>query len=297
MKSIWGQFLNQPVKQTFYDANGIATRAIECGEGTPLIFLHGANGHAETFSRNIVPHSDSFHVYSIDMVGCGSSSAPEHIDYNLPDFIEHLNDFINTIGADQVHLSGQSIGAYVALGYAHEHPDRVDRLCMTTGFPAPLSQQGYEQFKDVLERTETAADNMTRESVRDRLEWLMYDPDVVTDELVEVRYALWSQPGRSDVIRTIQRSVVGGRIEAYENGDSNEWGRYQDPQFLDEIDQETLVIWTTGNRGQAWEDVKASVSNLSNHKTYMMESASHWPQWEKPDEYNQIHKEFLLQGL
>lgn len=297
MESIWGQFLNESIQQSFYNVKGIQTRAIESGNGHPLIFLHGANGHAETFSRNIIPHSDSFHVYSIDMVGHGSSDAPDHLEYSLPDFIDHLNRFINAIGAEQVHLSGQSIGAYVALGYAHKYPERVNRLCMTTGFPATLSQKGYEQFKDVLQRTETAADDMTRESVRDRLEWLMFDSEVVTEELVEIRYALWSQPGRSKTIRTIQRSVVGGRIEAYENGDSNEWARYQDENFLNSIQPETLVIWTTGNRGQAWEDVKASVSNLPQHKTYMMEEASHWPQWEKPEEYNRVHKEFLLNGL
>ena len=38
-------------------------------------FLHGVNGHAETYTRNIGPHAEHFHVFSIDMIGHGSPTS------------------------------------------------------------------------------------------------------------------------------------------------------------------------------------------------------------------------------
>lgn len=284
--SVWVNFAGHEVKQTFYQAGSIRTRAIESGSGIPLIFLHGTGGHAEAYARNIVAHAEHFHVYAIDMVGHGYTDKPEDISYTLDDYVGHLKDFVEAIRAEKVNLSGESLGGQVAVLFAHRYPELVERIVLNTGIIAPRSEQGMKELNDLLKRSRNAADTITREKVRKRLEWLMYDPNDVTEELVDIRYQIYSQPGVGSVMRKITEQVVGNESPNRDNS------------FLSEVKAETLVLWTTHNPGCTWEEAKEAAQKLPKHKFYLMkESAAHWPQWEKAKEFNEVHIDFLKNGL
>jgi 2-hydroxy-6-oxonona-2,4-dienedioate hydrolase len=286
MGSIWNYFIGHEVKQTFYQAGGIRTRAIEAGHGEPLIFLHGTGGHAEAYAKNIAVHAPYFHVYAIDMVGHGFTDKPDHLKYCLQDYVDHLHDFVNAIGTDKVHLSGESLGGQVAVTYAYQHPERIHRIVLNTGIVAPRSEKGMQELRDMLERSRNAASALTKETVRKRLQWLMYDQSDVTDELVDIRYRIYSQPGYSTTMLKITEGVV------------NNESPNRDNSFLQEVKAETLVLWTDHNPGCTWEEAKQAATKLPNHKFYLMKnSAAHWPQWEEPEEFNQVHIEFLRFGL
>ena len=113
MTSIWNYLQGVDFKQTFYNAGGVNTRAIEAGDGPPLILLHGTGGHAEAYLKNIEAHAKYFHVYAIDMVGHGYTDAPD-ISYDMQCYVDFMKDFLDVIGADKAHISGESLGATVA---------------------------------------------------------------------------------------------------------------------------------------------------------------------------------------
>ena len=72
-QSIWNVLQGVEFKQSFYDAGGVRTRAIEAGEGPTLVLLHGTGGHAEAYVKNIEAHAMHFHVYAIDNIDQGIS--------------------------------------------------------------------------------------------------------------------------------------------------------------------------------------------------------------------------------
>src|SRR5437588_13055498 len=102
--------------QRFYDANGVRTRVLEAGDpkAPPLVFLHGVNGHAEAYVRNIGPHADDFHVLAVDMIGHGLSDKPVDRDYAIGTYVTHLLDLFDTLDFDRVNLSGESLGGWVS---------------------------------------------------------------------------------------------------------------------------------------------------------------------------------------
>lgn len=288
LSSIWNHFIGpKEIKQTYYHAGDIRTRAIECGEGEPLIFLHGTGGHAESFARNILAHAEHFHVYSIDMVGHGFSDKPMDIDYDMLDFVAHLKDFVDEIGASRVNLSGESLGGQVAVYFAREYPQLVNRMVLNTGIPGPRTEQGKADLRDLVQRTKNAADTLSRETIRQRVDWLMYDEADVTDELVENRYYIYSRPGAMEAIRYMTVQVLEALID-FEEGDN---------EFLRDIEHETLVFWTDHNPGFTAEEAREAASKMPNHRVYVMEDAAHWPQWEHADEFNRVHLDFLRHGL
>ncbi|MBF6569323.1 MAG: alpha/beta hydrolase [Candidatus Binataceae bacterium] len=286
--SIWTDLMGHEVRQTFYDAGGVRTRAIEAGSGgRTLILLHGTGGHAEAYARNIVEHAKNFHVYALDMVGHGYSDMPE-VAYHYDDYVNWLGAFLDTVGAGRVCLSGESLGAQVAQLFAIRHPDRVEKVVLNTGMMWPTNAEGRKELTDLLERSRAASGALTREAIRKRLEWLMYRPDKsVTEELIDVRYQIYMQPGRAAVIRKIAEASISGAL-ALEAGK-----HYCDPEFLRRCRCPALVLWTRHNPGQSIPVAEAGMKHITNGRMVIMENSAHWPQWEESELFNRVHLEFL----
>ncbi|MBF6568887.1 MAG: alpha/beta hydrolase [Candidatus Binataceae bacterium] len=286
MESIWTALMGNEVRQTFYQAGSVKTRVLEAGTGVPLILLHGAGGHAEAYSRNIVEHAKHFHVYAIDMVGHGFSGRP-NIAYELDDFANFLRDFLDAIGAGTAILSGESLGAMVSIRFTHRFPERVRKLVLNTGILGPRDEKGREEIRDALERSRKAAGAPTRESVRKRLEWLMYEPEkMVTEELVDIRYKIYSQPEFGATLRKISDVVFGAGLQ---ERPSAAW----DPEQMRSIKCPVLVLWSRHNPGRSVEVARESAKIISNHRMVVLEHSAHWPQWEEVEQFNHAHLEFL----
>jgi 2-hydroxy-6-oxonona-2,4-dienedioate hydrolase len=292
MTSIWCSLLGLPFRQSFYDVAGIRTRCVEAGEGEPLVFLHGTGGHAEAYARNLAAHAERFHVYAIDMVGHGFSDKPD-IPYTVSAYVDHVVRFLDVIGAERACLSGESLGAVVAAWIAIEHPARVRRLAMNTGLPVARDPEGEAELKELLARTQAAAQQVTREAVRRRLEWLVYDPADVTDELVDVRYAIYSAPGAAEVMRTIAAWVVEGNLGLRGAEEARRWAS---PESLREIQCPTLVLWTDHNPSMSATTARAGARHIPNARFELLDHCAHWPQWERPADFNALHLEFLTQS-
>ena len=287
METIWTELMGSEFRVSFYDAKGVRTRCIEAGNGKAMIFLHGTGGHAEAYARNVAAHAEHFHVYALDMVGHGYTDAPA-LDYGFEDFAVFIGDFLDAIGAKKAYLSGESLGAMVASAFALKAPERVEKLVLNTGMLIPPNEKGRQELIDVLERSRAASGAPTREAVRKRLEWLMLDPQKsVTDELVEVRYRIYSQPGRAAVMRKISERILGDLV-------APEFAEYATPGKLKQLACPTLVLWTEHNPGQPLELAREGEQMLPNSQLHVMKNSAHWPQWEEPEEFNRVHIAFLL---
>lgn len=285
--SIWTDLANLRFRQTYYDAKGIRTRVVEAGDGEPLIFLHGTGGHAEAFTRNLAAHAKHFRVLSTDMIGHGYTDAPD-TEYTMELLVEHLGNLIDVLGCPTVSLSGESLGALVAAHYAIRHPDRVKKLVMNTGLLMPFREEDKPALRDMLDRTRRATAELTRDAVRARLAWLMYEPEKsVTEELVDVRYGIYSQPGRAPIIGRITQYIIGGLLD-------DRWvEKYSNPESMRAIKCPTLVVWTRHNPGQTVETAETGMKYIADGRLVVFENSAHWPQWEEADRYNGVQLQFL----
>ena len=154
------------------DAGGIRTRCIEAGTGDPLIMLHGAGGHAEAYSRNVVPLSKDFHVYAVDMVGHGFTDY--HPTLFGPDAMaDHLVRFMDAERIQGAFFAGESMGGAASVRLALSHSDRVKKLAFVTGAGlqmGPEADKLAEPGREALRRLSAAATgNPTPETIRERL--------------------------------------------------------------------------------------------------------------------------------
>lgn len=286
--SIWLDLMGSGAGERFYDVKGVRTRVIEAGDSDApaLVLLHGTGGHAETYCRNLAALGASHRVLALDMVGHGFTDRPD-IGYTVADFAQHVVDLLDTLGIERAHVSGESLGAMVAAWCGIAHADRVDRVVMNTGTLARPDAAGQAQLDDLEQRTHALRDaGITREAVRHRMNWLVADPSRMTDEMIECRLRIYSQPGMLDSAATIMSSVVG--MLRGDHGDE-----FMAPCVLSRLQRPTLVLWTEDNPGQTTELAREVSRDLPDGRFEVLTDCAHWPQFERPDVFNAMHLEFL----
>jgi len=283
MAFLWPEIANGAVRLDFIDAGGVRTRFVESGDrdsDEAVIFVHGTGGHLEAFTRNLLPHAEHFRTIALDMIGHGYSGKPDH-DYEISHYVQHLLDFCDAAGVARAHLHGESLGGWIVAQFAIDYPDRVASLTLNT---AGGLNTDPEVMKRVYAVTMKAVAEASPETVRARLEWLMNAPERVTDDLVELRYGIYTQPG---FVRSMEHILCLQDMDIRLRNVLTDEG-------LSAISAPTLVIWTDHDPTAPTETGQRFVDAIPNSEALIvMTDCAHWPQWEKADEFNALHLAFL----
>jgi pimeloyl-ACP methyl ester carboxylesterase len=97
------------------------------GRGRPLIFLHGWVGSWRYWIPVMQAASMAYRAYAIDLWGFGDTGRnPDH--YSIERQVELVNGFLDQLGIARVALVGHGLGAVVAVQFALQNPDIVDRV-------------------------------------------------------------------------------------------------------------------------------------------------------------------------
>lgn len=280
--SIWGELADVDHELRHVDVDGVRTRVLQAGSGPDLILLHGTGGHLEAYARDIGGLAADFRVTAYDMVGHGWSQTPDR-PYTIDVLCDHLLGTMDALGIDRAHLSGESLGGWVVAWAAAHHPDRVDRLVLNT--PGNIANKP-EVMARLRESTMAAVRDPSAETVRRRVEFLFHHKEMVTDELVNLRRAVYSRPG---FIQAITNTLV---LQDPEVRKHFAW----DPTWVGKISAPTLLLWTDHDPTGGLDEAAMLLDWIPDARLHVIEDAGHWPQWEKVDEYLQVHRDFLLRA-
>jgi 2-hydroxy-6-oxonona-2,4-dienedioate hydrolase len=277
--SIWSDLTGVDLRQRMVDASGVRTRVLEAGEGPALVMVHGTGGHLEAYARNVRELSRHFRLVLYDMVGHGLTEKPDR-PYTIDVLSGHLLDVLDALGIERAHLSGESIGGWVAAWTAAHAPERVGRLVLNT--PGNITNKP-EVMAAVRDSSLKAVREASLESVRSRVEWLFYDKTMVTDELVRMRLAIYTQPAFE---RAMENIVA---VQDWEFRAPFVWS----PEWCQKIAAPTLLLWTDHDPTGGLDEAALLQQWIPDTRLKIIEGAGHWPQWEKPEEFNLAHERFL----
>jgi 2-hydroxy-6-oxonona-2,4-dienedioate hydrolase len=279
--SIWNTFKGVPHTLHWAQAGAWHTRVLEAGDrrAEALVLMHGTGGHLEAYTHNIARLAERYRVIAYDFPGHGYTTHAE-ADLELDTYVEHLADLLDALGIQKAHLSGESLGGWVAIKFAAAHPERVAKTVLNTPGGTMASPEVMERIRSL---SQAAADDPSPEQVRARLEWLMADPATVTDELVDVRRTLYARPGYPTSARHIlclqdpeirRRNMVTG-------------------DDLAAVPGPTLVIWTSDDPSGPAKAGMDMAEKIPDARFEVIAGAGHWPQWEQAEQFTDLVLEFL----
>ena len=134
------------------DLTGIESRSVQVAghrvhylaegpaNGPVVVLVHGLGARAEYWDQ-LAPYlaNSGFRVYIPDLLGYGRSEQPADFSYSVRDEAAVVVGFMDALGLKQVELGGWSMGGWIAVLVAAEHPERVSRLMLfdSAGLYAP----------------------------------------------------------------------------------------------------------------------------------------------------------------
>ena len=285
--SLWLDFIGAELR--FVDVPGFGrTRIAEAGgaDKDALILMHGIGGHLEAYARNVVALSEHYRVIAYDFPGHGQST--RELSSFSPDLlVDHLGALMDLLGLDTAHVSGESLGGWVAGLFATRYPQCVKRLVLnTTGGIPIVSEKGLADLNELRELTKkNAGQPPSMDSVRARMQWLIHPSNwnLLSEELVATRLRYYQDP---------ENARSGPLIGQFLAGDPSPWFIK-----LGDIACETLFFWTSDNPIHDIPAAEAACAEVPKGQLYVMPgNAAHWPQYENPDDFNRTVHHFLETG-
>ncbi|MCJ0893402.1 alpha/beta hydrolase [Rhodococcus sp. ARC_M12] len=101
------------------------------GEGPVLLLIHGIGDNSETWNE-VIPHlAKNYTVIAPDLLGHGRSDKPR-ADYSVAAYANGMRDLLSVLGIEHVTVVGHSLGGGVAMQFAYQFPNMVDRLALVS---------------------------------------------------------------------------------------------------------------------------------------------------------------------
>ena len=119
----------------FVDADGVRIRTAIRGSGPPLLLITGLGASLDLgapFEREMAARG--VQTVSFDAPGIGESS-PYRWPRRMPGVARTVEQTLDALGYDSVHVLGVSLGGVIAQQFAHQAPRRVRRLILAATGP------------------------------------------------------------------------------------------------------------------------------------------------------------------
>jgi len=267
------------------DVGTVRTRYWTVGdEGPPLVLIHGIGASVESWAETVRPLAKTHRVYALDLVGFGQSDKPD-APYTLSFLAQFVADFMEGQDIGRASIIGHSLGGGVALKLALEHAEKVDKLVLVSS--AGLGREGHIFFKlGSLPLVGEVLTRPNRERTAQFLEEMFYDPEMVTDELVDLNYDLMSRPGAQEAYLAALRSIAtvfGARKTVIRSIVDN----------LDEVTAPTLVVWGEQDAMLPVSHAHVAAEAIPDARLHIFERCGHCAPMERAEAFNALVSEFL----
>jgi 4,5:9,10-diseco-3-hydroxy-5,9,17-trioxoandrosta-1(10),2-diene-4-oate hydrolase len=272
-------------------AGGITLNYYEAGSGSdlggglPLVMLHGGGPGASAWSNfgSALPgFAADFRTLLVDQPGFGGSDKPEVVGNYYRFSAEHVAALLDELGIERIHLLGNSLGGGTAMRFALSYPDRVGRLVLMGPGGASLNLFHADPTEGVQRLMDFSGDP-TRERLRAFISCMVVNQKLVTDELVEERFADATAPGAQAAMASMGMS--------FWNPDTAEDGLLW--REAHQLRQHTLLTWGREDRVNPLDGAFVALKTIRKAQLHVFPNCGHWAQIEAAEEFREITTSFL----
>ena len=134
-------------------ANGMTLHYRTCGEGPPMVLLHGWPQTSYSWRKMLPLLAPHYRCIAPDLRGHGDSQWMIGGTYTLLDYVFDIAQLIEQTHLSPVTIIGHSLGGAVSLNYAGLYPDNVAKLVVIEGMGGPPGKDRKQRpLKTIEER-------------------------------------------------------------------------------------------------------------------------------------------------
>ena len=242
-------------------------------DSTPLVFIHGV-GLDHKMWKPQIENLNEFSTISYDLLGHGKTPCKKE-KLNLTDFSNQLNEILEHLNIEKIHLVGFSLGSLIALDFASKSEDKIDKLILI----GTTYKRSREEKSLVIDRYNQAKLNkpISKQALK---RWF-------TDEYLE------KNPKTYDLFMDIlNKNSVDHKnfLKAYELFANHE----DNTQVIQNITSKTLVMTGSDDPGSTPAMSKELTKNLANSRYVEIKNGKHLCSIECADDVNMNIRNFII---
>lgn len=261
----------------------------EVGAGLPLLMLHGGGPGASAWSNfgTALPlFAQSFRTILVDQPGFGGSDKPPVVGNYYRFSADAVVALLDRLGIERVHLLGNSLGGGTAMRLALTYPERVGRLILMG--PGGLSLNLFHADPtEGVQRLMEFGKEPTRENLRAFISCMVVDQSLVTDELVEQRFADATAPGAQAAMASMGWSFY--------NPETAEDGMLW--REAHRLRKHTLLTWGREDRVNPLDGAMVALKLIPKASLHVFPNCGHWAQIEAAEEFREVATAFLARHV
>ncbi|MEZ0363078.1 alpha/beta fold hydrolase [Mycobacterium sp. pUA109] len=259
----------------------------EAGDGPPLVLLHGS-GIGVTGWRNfrgVLPaFAEHFRCLILEFPGFGVSD--DFGGHPMLTAFDALAKFTEALGLGNFDIVGNSMGGGVGINYAIAKPEQVRRLVTIGGIGTNLLTPGPAEGIRLLQE-------FTENPSRDALMWwlrsMVYDPAVLTDEIVEERWQLATDPQvLASARRMYGKETFAAMMQAMQASK-----RPPPWAMMHRVQAPTLITWGRDDRVSPLDMALIPMRTIPNAEFHVFPNCGHWTMIEAKDAFQSVVLDFL----
>jgi pimeloyl-ACP methyl ester carboxylesterase len=269
------------------ELHGHPVSYVEAGSGPVIVLVHGITSSSRTWSTVVPLLAERHTVIAPDLLGHGASGKPRG-DYSLGAHASNLRDLLLALGHERATVVGHSLGGGIALQFAYQFPERLERLALVSsgGLGREVSillraatLPGAEYVLPVLSGrpvrgvTSTAVKALGRFGIR---------PGTDAVGIGEGFGSLGDVEARRAFLHTA-RSIIepsGQRVSASDRLYLASW-------------LPTLIVWGENDRMIPVAHGRAAAEAMPDSRLEIFEGAGHFPFNEDPERFARVVTDFV----
>jgi pimeloyl-ACP methyl ester carboxylesterase len=267
-------------------------RYYECGpqDSPALLFLHGS-GPGVTGWRNfrgILPtFAEHFRCLVLEFPGFGVSA--DFGGHPMVTAQRAVTPFLDALGVDRVSIVGNSMGGGVGINFAIRNPTRIARLVTIGGIGTNIFSPGPSEGIRLLQEF---TEDPTRQRLVDWLKSMVYDQSLVTDELIEERWHLATDPETLAAARRMySKAAFAAMTAAMEAADAPmPWA------VMHKVTAPTLLTWGRDDRVSPPDMALIPMRTIPDAELHVFPKCGHWAMIEAKEAFESTVLAFLLRG-
>ena len=271
------QTAETPTETSKIQCNGADLYYEDCGEGQPIVFLHGAWAGLRFFEPQLTGLADKYRTVAVDFRGHGRSEKTED-GHTVSEYARDVEAFLDQRDLSNAVVVGWSLGALVAWEYVKQFGTGGIRGMVNVDMEAAPGHGG---------------DGEGPTYDRDRL-WDVH-VGIQTDHLAAIERGIgkWLKDAPSDRLRTVILDEDSRCPPLVKSAIIFDATMRDYREILPTVDVPMLVCAGADEKWRVVDVVERTAELVSDARFELFEESGHCLTLEEPDRFNQVVGQFI----